>query len=72
MSEADLRYPIGRLALPDSVSESERRHHIEQISELPAALSAALQGLGETELDTPYRPGGGPSGRWPTTSPTAT
>jgi hypothetical protein len=56
--EADLRYPIGRFQRRDSVSESERRALVDAIAEAPAKLRAAVAGLGEQQLDTPYRPGG--------------
>jgi uncharacterized damage-inducible protein DinB len=56
--EADLRYPIGRFQRRDSVSESERRALLGAIAEAPAKLCAAVAGLGEQQLDTPYRPGG--------------
>jgi hypothetical protein len=36
----------------------ERAARIEQIRDLPSALHAALRGLTDEQLDTPYRPGG--------------
>lgn len=54
----DLRYPIGRYAAPDPITPEQRTAWIEQIAAAPAALRAAVGGLGEHQLDTPYRPGG--------------
>ena len=36
----------------------ERAARIQQIRELPASVRAAVDGLTDTQLDTPYRPGG--------------
>lgn len=58
MSEADLRYPIGRFSPKSEVTPGERAGLIEQIAAAPAALRAAVTGLGDAQLDTPYRPGG--------------
>lgn len=54
----DLRYPIGPFVVPDEVTPADRARHIEAIAEAPAALRAAVAGLGAAQLDTPYRPGG--------------
>jgi hypothetical protein len=54
----DLRYPIGEFALPAKLSPSERPAAIRDIEEAPTRLRAAVAGLSEDQLDTPYRPGG--------------
>ena len=54
----DLRYPIGRFHLPDSVTDAQRAEFIAEIAAAPAALRDAVHGLDEAQLDTPYRPGG--------------
>jgi hypothetical protein len=54
----DLRYPIGRFTAPAEVTEAERRAWIGEITALPRLASAAVAGLGDRQLDTPYRPGG--------------
>lgn len=54
----DLRYPTGRCPNPDKFSPDERRAAIDAIAAAPASLRAAVRGLTETQLDTPYRPGG--------------
>jgi uncharacterized damage-inducible protein DinB len=58
MSERDLRYPIGRFERAHEVTEVARREWIEEITATPAAVRAAVAGLGDEQLDTPYRPGG--------------
>ena len=52
------RYPIGRFAVPEKISASERATLIEEIAAAPAALRAAVKGLSDAQLDTPYREGG--------------
>ena len=39
-------------------SEAERQQWLADIEETPARLRAAVSGLTEAQLDTPYRPGG--------------
>jgi len=56
--EADLRYPIGKSERPDHLTDEQRRELIGAIQETPAKLRAAVAGLSEEQLDTPYRPGG--------------
>jgi uncharacterized damage-inducible protein DinB len=51
----DLRFPIGRFS-PPSVSLAETRAaHIENLGMLAGRLRAAVSGLSDSELDTPYR-----------------
>ncbi|MGE5098367.1 MAG: DinB family protein, partial [Deltaproteobacteria bacterium] len=54
----DLRYPVGRLQRPDALSAAERRTAIDAIAATPANMRAAVQGLDDAQLDTPYRPDG--------------
>ncbi len=58
MDTTDLRYPIGKFQFPDAVSAGDRRRFIDEIAEAPAHLRAAVAGLSEAQLETPYRPGG--------------
>lgn len=58
MSNSDLRYPVGEFHFPDSVNEPELATFIDQIAHTPARLRSAVTGLSDTQLDTPYRPGG--------------
>jgi hypothetical protein len=54
----DLRYPVGRYTPPAGVDAAQRAEWIGQIAAMPAKLHAAVDGLTEEQLDTPYRPGG--------------
>lgn len=58
MSETDLRFPIGDVQLATSMTDAERQKAIDSLAAVPARLRAAVQGLTEEQLDTPYRPGG--------------
>lgn len=53
-----LRYPIGPWQAPSSISLEWRARHLEQLAALPAELAAAVSGLTDEQLATPYRPGG--------------
>jgi hypothetical protein len=57
-NQVDLRYPIGRFQPPTEYSTGLRAEHIRAIRQLPGALRAAVSGLNDTQLDTPYREGG--------------
>jgi uncharacterized damage-inducible protein DinB len=54
----DLRYPIGRPERVSALSADARRKAIDVIAETPAKLRAAVAGLDDGQLDTPYRDGG--------------
>ena len=58
MDNSDLRYPVGKFRFPDAVSREERSTFVEQIAEAPLRLRSAVAGLSDSQLDTPYRPGG--------------
>ena len=59
MTEADnLRYPIGRFRPPAASTAGTRQAQIETLRLLPERLRAAVSGLNEAQLDTPYREGG--------------
>jgi hypothetical protein len=51
----DLRYPVGDFRPAPSYSASDRATHIETLRELPDRLRAAVSGLDDAQLDTPYR-----------------
>lgn len=55
---SDLRYPIGKFTFKDSPTPEERVQLIQQIEQAPAKLRAAVSGLSQQQLDTPYRPEG--------------
>ena len=54
----DLRYPVGTFDFPKSVSAEDLAGFIDHIADAPGRMRAALAGLSESQLDTPYRPGG--------------
>jgi uncharacterized damage-inducible protein DinB len=54
----DLRYPIGRLSRPSELSPEDRTAAIDAIAVTPTNLAAAVNGLNDAQIDTPYRPGG--------------
>ena len=57
-AEPDLRYPTGRVELKTSLSSDERRAAIDALESAPGNLRRAVSGLSDSQLDTPYRPGG--------------
>ena len=54
----DLRFPVGKFVRPESLTPEQRQAAIRTLAEAPAKLRAALKGLSEKQLDTPYRPDG--------------
>ncbi len=56
----DLRYPIGpfQAHAKDHTSAGEKADLIEEIEAAPAQLRAAVAGLDDAQLDTPYREDG--------------
>ena len=52
------RYPIGRFSPADAGAPEIRAAHIDVLRQLPARLRAAVAGLSDGQLDTPYREGG--------------
>ncbi|RUS47983.1 YfiT family bacillithiol transferase [Cohnella sp. AR92] len=53
-----LKYPIGKFQQEGAISTEQRERWIGDIERLPAELRAAVAGLTEEQLDTPYREGG--------------
>jgi hypothetical protein len=53
----DLRYPIGAFEEVPT-SDDVRAAAIRDLESLPARMRAAIAGLSDQQLDTPYRPGG--------------
>lgn len=53
-----LRYPVGKFEPPASYSSADIEAYIRTISAFPAELKNAVEGLGDEQLDTPYRPEG--------------
>ncbi len=57
MTTADLRFPIGRFAYSEA-DDASRAAAIETIATLPQKMRAAVEGMSDPQLDTPYRPDG--------------
>ena len=55
---SDLRYPIGKFAHEEPVTNEQRQAQILEITQAPSKLRQAISGLSDTQLDTPYRPQG--------------
>lgn len=57
--QTDPRYPVGKFQRPAGPNTpDERRTLIEQIAATPARMRAAVAGLSDAQLETPYREGG--------------
>ena len=54
----DLRYPIGEFKFEAPLAQDQRQALIERIEQTPARMRAAVAGLNDEQLDTPYRPEG--------------
>lgn len=53
-----LKYPTGKFALPQTVSDEDLQQAIQKLKSFPSDLFNAVSRLSLTQLDTPYRPGG--------------
>ena len=54
----DLSFPIGKWQKPEAISSADRQRLIAVIAAAPDQFRAAVQGLNDKQLDTPYRPSG--------------
>ena len=54
----DLRYPIGEFKFEAPLSNAQRQTCIDTIEQTPAHMRSAVAGLGDDQLNTPYRPEG--------------
>ena len=57
-SKTDPRYPVGPFTFDPNITPDKRRTWIAAIRETPAQLRAAVQGLSDAQIETPYRDGG--------------
>src|SRR5579875_2522907 len=57
-ASSELSYPIGKFKPEGPLTFAQREHLIGEIEEVPARLRAAVKGLSDAQLDTPYREGG--------------
>ena len=55
---SDPRYPIGKFSYTGPLTAEQKRRFLDEIEQTPTKLRAALQGLSDPQLDTPYRDGG--------------
>ncbi|MGB2668458.1 MAG: putative metal-dependent hydrolase [Candidatus Acidiferrum sp.] len=54
----DPRYPVGNYQMPSDVSAAKRAEAIREIAAAPQKMRAAVSGLTDAQLETPYREGG--------------
>lgn len=54
----DLSYPIGRFDFKQTVAPGQYPGLIAEIAAAPSRFRDAVRGLDDSQLDTPYRPGG--------------
>jgi uncharacterized damage-inducible protein DinB len=54
----DPRYPIGKFEMPQEITPALRQSAIGEIAGAPAKIRAAVKGLTDSQLETPYRDGG--------------
>ena len=52
---SDLRFPIGEFHFAGSATPRQKEAFLEDIARTPANMRAAIRGLTETQLNTPYR-----------------
>lgn len=58
LEQDEERYPIGPFKAPASSMAGIRVANIQTLRKLPERLRAAVEGLNDTQLDSPYREGG--------------
>jgi uncharacterized damage-inducible protein DinB len=54
----DPSYPIGRFSYSGPLAPEQKQNFLDDIEQTPARLRAAVRGLSDAQLDTPYRDGG--------------
>lgn len=54
----DLRYPIGKFTYEGPLSTDQKQKYLSDIEQAPIHLRAAVEGLSNSQLETPYRPEG--------------
>ena len=54
----DLRFPVGKFSYAGPLDEPQKQDCIDEIASAPENLRAAVKGLSNAQLDTPYRPEG--------------
>lgn len=54
----DPRYPIGEFSFDGILTDAQKAKYLDNVEQTPAWLRAAVDGLTDKQLDTPYREGG--------------
>jgi len=54
----DPRYPIGKFTFDGTLTTDQKKQYLNDIQQTPAQLRAAVAGLSQQQLNTPYREGG--------------
>lgn len=54
----DLRYPVGKFSYQAPPNETQKLGLLDEVAQTPYNLRAAVKGLSDAQLDTPYRPEG--------------
>jgi uncharacterized damage-inducible protein DinB len=55
---SDPRYPIGKFSYDGPPTPEKKKQYLDDIEQAPAQLRAAVSGLSDQQLNTPYREGG--------------
>jgi len=55
---SDPRFPIGKFSYSGSMTTEDKRRFLDDVEQTPARMRAAVEGLSDAQLDTPYREGG--------------
>jgi uncharacterized damage-inducible protein DinB len=55
---SDPSFPIGKFHYDGPPSAEQKHQFLDEIAQTPANLRAAIKGLSDAQLDTPYRDGG--------------
>jgi uncharacterized damage-inducible protein DinB len=55
---SDPRYPIGKFSYDGPLTAEQKKQYLDDIEQTPARLRAAVSGLSDQQLNTPYRDGG--------------
>ena len=58
MTTTDPRFPIGKFSFDGNLTPQQKQQYLVDIEQTPTRLRAALKGLSDSQLNTPYREGG--------------
>ncbi|GAB3931101.1 YfiT family bacillithiol transferase [Mucilaginibacter myungsuensis] len=58
LTDEQMRYPIGKFEAPSTITPERLQQWIDSVRALPANVRAAVTGLTDAQLDTPYRKDG--------------